>query len=177
MSRGSLTQAARLRGVAAGALTAALSAAAHSTAGGGLPSGAASAFLLLVAVTIGALAAATRRAAHFPALVALLALGQLLGHAVLAAIGHSHAAAPGSPWGVMVAAHVTAVAVGAALIVVGGQLCGALSRVLLVRAQPRHQPVAAAVPRIVRGADQPLHSARQLAASVSHRGPPVSLAR
>lgn len=157
-------------------MTAALSVAAHSAAGGGLPSGATVALLTLLAVTFGALVATIREAADFKLLVAVLAAGQLLGHEVLGAAGHSHSAAAAAPAGVMVAAHVVGIAVGAALIAMGGRLCGAVSRTLRTAAPPTRPPVGGVSSTVVVSADQPLQSAVGLAASVSHRGPPVGSA-
>jgi hypothetical protein len=162
--------------VAAGALTATLAVAAHSTAGGGLPSGAALALLSLVAVTIGALVVTVRGATNFTVLVGMLSAGQLLGHAVLGAAGHSHSPAAPVSASLMIAAHIVAIGVGAALITVGGRLCAAVSRTLLaVRAATRH-PIATPTTTVVGSADQPLQSALRLAASVSRRGPPVGFA-
>jgi hypothetical protein len=157
-------------------LTAALAIAAHSTAGGELPSSATAALLTLLAVTLGALVATIQEAADFKALVAVLAVGQLLGHAVLGAAGHSHSPAATASAGLMLAAHVVAIAVGAALIAAGGRLCAAVSRTLLSATPSPPRPIAEASTTVVGSADQPLHSALSLAASVSHRGPPVSFA-
>ena len=155
-------------------MTAALSVAAHAAAGGGLPSGAATILLALLAITVGVLVASIRDAADVTILAGLLAVGQLLGHVVLGAGGHEHAAA-GAPWGLMLAAHVAAVTIAATLIAAGGHLCAAMSRVLRVASAPMPGPVTV-LPRRIVGADQPLRSALQLAASMSHRGPPVGFA-
>lgn len=132
------------------------------------------AVLALLAATIGLLVVAVRDTADVKVLVALLALGQLLGHAVLGAGGHAHSAA--APLGLMVAAHVAAVVLGAALIAVGGHLCAAVSRVLRTTTRPARLHVAVASRVALGSADQPLRSSLLLAASMSHRGPPVSLA-
>lgn len=132
--------------------------------------------LALLAATIGTLVAAVRDTADVRVLAALLAAGQLLGHAVLGAGGHAHAAVA-APSGLMLAAHVAAVAAGTALIVIGGHLCATVSRVMRVTAVRTRRPVASIPPLVVGSADQPLRSALLLAASMSHRGPPVSLAR
>ncbi|TPG29703.1 hypothetical protein [Mycolicibacterium hodleri] len=163
--------------MAAGALTAALSVSAHGAAGGGPPSGSSAALLALFAVTLGAVVATIRTAADIKVLVAVLTVGQLLSHALLSAAGHSHPSAAGAPFGLMVLAHLGAIAVGAALIAVGEHLCVAISRVLTARSRHTRHPVAAPSTITVRSADQPLQSARLLSASLSHRGPPVSLAR
>ncbi len=157
-------------------MTAALAVSAHGAAGGGLPSGSSTALLALVSITLGALVATTRGAADVKVLVALLAVGQLLTHALLGAAGHSHPPAPGAPFGLMVAAHLAAIAVGAVLIAVGERLCVAISRVLSASPRQTRPPVAGPSTIVVRSADQPLQSARLLSASLSHRGPPLSLA-
>jgi hypothetical protein len=73
----------------------------------------------------------------------------------------------------MLAAHLVAIAVGALLIASGERLCRALLRV--VRAVVRVVHAVFAPPAVrARHVDQPLRSALLLAASVSHRGPPVS---
>ncbi|MBJ7341417.1 hypothetical protein [Mycolicibacterium sp.] len=167
----------RVRGVAAGALTAALAISAHGAAGGALPSSSSTSLLALFSATLGALVATTRATADVKVLVAVLAVGQLLGHALLGAAGHSHSPAAGAPFRLMVAAHLTAVAVGAALIAAGERLCIAVSRVLTAGSRHAYPPVGAPTTILVRSADQPLQSMHLLSASLSHRGPPVSLAR
>jgi hypothetical protein len=169
--------AARLRGSAAGLLTATLAVAAHGIGGGAVPTGAATAQLAVLAAAIGALAATIARAADARMLLGLLAAGQLLGHVMLEAAGHAHTSSTAPPAAVMLAAHLTAIAAGAVLIAAGDRLCRAVSRA--VRAAVRSICMPPAAPAVVatRGADQPLRSALLLAASVSHRGPPVSPAR
>lgn len=168
--------AARLRGSAAGLLTAALAVAAHGVGGGAVPAGAATAQLAVLAAAIGALAAAIARAADVRVLLGLLAAGQLVGHVMLDAAGHVHPSSTPPPAAAMLAAHVAAIAAGAVLIAAGDRLCRAVSRV--VRTAVRSICLRPAAQRVVvAGSDQPLHSALLLAASMSHRGPPVSLAR
>ena len=89
--------------------------------------------------------------------------------------GHSHGtvAAPGSA---MLTAHALAVLTGAVLIATGDRLCRAMSRVLEVAVRTVVPPVPTK-PFVVACADHPKRSVLLLAASVSHRGPPVSLAR
>jgi hypothetical protein len=165
----------RMRGLATGLLTGALAVAAHGVGSGAVPGGAAAALLAVLAATIGALAATTARAGKSVVLVGLLAAGQLVGHLMLSAAGHQHTPSTAPPAAVMLAAHVVAIAAGAVLIAAGDRLCGALSRA--VRAMVRAVwPVAGTPVVAVRRPDQPLRSALLLAASVSHRGPPVSLA-
>ena len=95
---------------------------------------------------------------------------------MLSSAGHHHAGSSAPPAAAMLAAHLLAIVAGAILIAVGERLWRALSRA--VRAVVRVDCAVAARPTTVaRRADQPLRSALLLAASVSHRGPPVSLAR
>ena len=157
-------------------MTAALAVAAHGTAGGGLPSGSTAILLALLSATLGALVTTMRRSEDVKALVAILALGQLLGHVLLGAAGHAHHAAASAPRGLMIGAHAVAIAVGAALIAAGGRLCAVVSRVLSSAARRPRPPVAQGTTVVVRSADQPLQSARLLSASLSHRGPPVGFA-
>lgn len=154
----------------------ALAIAAHGTAGGGLPSGSTATLLALLSITLGTLVATIRDAADFRVLVAVLSAGQLLGHALLASGGHSHQPSDGAALGLMMAAHLAAIAVGAALIAAGGHLCAAVSRALVAATRPTRHPVAATSAIVACSADQPLQSARLLAASLSHRGPPVGFA-
>ncbi|WP_458318007.1 hypothetical protein [Mycolicibacterium brisbanense] len=167
--------AARLRGTSVGILTAVLAVASHGAAGGGWPAGAVIAQLALLAVTLGAVASTMRGANRTWVLVGLLGAGQMLGHALLAIDGHTHGSHPLQPGAAMLVAHVVAVTVGALLIAGGTRLCAALSRVLLSVAR-RVPPIPAGTTHVVtRSADQPMQSARLLATSVSHRGPPVSV--
>jgi hypothetical protein len=166
--------AARLRGSAAGLLTAALAVAAHSVGSGAPPTGAVVAQLAVLAATAGALAATITRTADARVLLGLLAAGQLCGHAILSAVGHSHAATTTLPAAVMLAAHVVAAGTGALLIAASDRLCRAVSRAVRVAVRIAAAPVAVAPVVLIGEADQPLRSALLLAASVSHRGPPVS---
>ena len=153
--------------------------AAHGCAGGGLPSGSTATLLLLLSITLGTLVATIRDAADVRVLVAVLAVGQLLGHALLGAAGHSHQPTGGAPLGLIIAAHLAAIAVGAALIAAGGRLCAAVSRVLVAATRSTcHSVTATSAIALHRSdsSDQPLQSARLLSASLSHRGPPVGLA-
>jgi hypothetical protein len=166
--------AARLRGSAAGLLTAALAVAAHSVGSGDAPAGAAVAQLVLLAATIGALAAAVSRAADVRVLVGLLAVGQLCGHLMLSATGHHHSPATVPPAAVMLAAHVVAIGAGALLIAASDRLCRAVSRAVRAAVRIVVQPAAGPAVVVVGQADQPLRSTLLIAASMSHRGPPVS---
>jgi len=166
----------RGRGVATGLLTAALAVAAHGVGSGVLPTGAAAALLAVISATVGALAATITPAGNPVVLVGLLGAGQVVGHLMLDAAGHHHAVPTAPPAAAMLAAHALAIGLGALLIATGDRLWRALSRA--VRAVVREvSPVEATPASAVRRADQPMRSALLLAASVSHRGPPASLAR
>jgi hypothetical protein len=157
-------------------LTATLSLVAHTAGGGALPSGSGAALLAVMAATVGALAATMPGAATASGLFLLLASGQVLGHLLLDAAGHQHA--PSGPTSTaMVVAHVAAVFAGAALIAAATRLGDALSRAVHAVTAPVHPPVCTRPSGAVRSADQPLRSALALAASVSHRGPPVGRTR
>ena len=167
--------AARLRGIAAGLLTAALAVAAHGVAGSGAPTGTAVVLLAVLATTVGALAAAIARTADACVLLGLLATGQVVGHLMLSVAGHSHGAsmslAPD-----MLAGHALGVAAGALLIAAGDRLCRRVSRAIEVARRAVVPPIPSRPMVVTVGADQPLRSALLLAASMSHRGPPVSCA-
>ncbi len=167
-----IDSAAPLRGTAVGALTAALAIAAHGVAGGRLPDGAVAAQLLVLSVTLGALAANLTAANRTVVLWGLLGAGQLLAHALLATAGHVHDAQPGLA---MFGTHVAAVSLAAGLIACGARLLAAVSRVVRVIVRNGRVAPESAAGGTARSADQPLHSARLLAASVSHRGPPVGV--
>ncbi len=175
MTAAPLTTAARWRGVSAGLLTAALTVAAHGAADGAAPSGAAVVLLVVLAATAGGLATTIPRAADVPVLACLLAGSQVVGHLMFSAAGHSHGEAA-SPAPAMLVAHATAVVAGAMLIASGGRLCAAVSRVAEVAVRMVIAPIPGR-PLTIAEADQPLRSALLLAASMSHRGPPVSHAR
>lgn len=163
---------AQWRGAAVGVLTAALAVAAHGTANAAAPSGGAATLLVVLAATLGGVAASCRRADGLAGLTVLLGGGQVLGHLLMATAGHVHAA----PGPAMVAAHAAAAFVGAALIVSGERLGRALSQTLRGFALPSTgRPRCSAASW--RGSDQPLQWMLLLAASVSHRGPPVGFSR
>jgi len=153
-----------LLGSTAGITTAALAVAAHGTAGGGVPSGPASALLIAVAAGVGVVGA------HVPALppVVLLALGQLGTHAVLSALTEGHPHTSGS----MFVAHLVAVAGCAMLLVAASRLFGACStaiRAVTLRLGGVRVP-ASLVPTRTTG---PLVWGRAPPA-ISRRGPPVT---
>jgi hypothetical protein len=160
--------------MAAGLMTAALAVAAHSVGSGAPPTGAVVAQLAVLAATVGALAATIPRAAEATVLFGLLAGGQLCGHVLLSAVGHTHAATTAPPATVMMAAHVVAVAVGAVLIAACDRLCRAVSRAVRAAVRIAAEPVDVTPVAAVGQADHPMHWRLLLAASVSHRGPPVS---
>src|SRR5258705_13893220 len=105
---GSPSPASQLRGLAAGALTVALAAAARGAAGGAVPSGATAAELGLLAVTIGALSATIAGGERIRVQLALLAAGQLLAHILLGTVGRPHGNATGPSAATMVLAHLIA---------------------------------------------------------------------
>ena len=170
MSEAPVRQPVLLRGAAAGLVTTALSLAAHATGGGHLAVGPATIGLLLVGATVGATATALPRTRNLGPLALLLAAGQVVGHAVLA-VGHPHAPAP---HGAMLIAHLAAVVVGALLISVGEQLARMLICVVRRTAAPSGARVSPAPTRPSTPGDQPLFAELLLAASMSHRGPPVA---
>ena len=75
----------------------------------------------------------------------------------------------------MLTAHAPAVLTVAVLIATGDRLCHAVSRVLEVPVRAVVPPVPTK-PFVIACADHPQRSVLPLAASVSHRGPPVSFA-
>ncbi|RDH77555.1 hypothetical protein DVS77_15810 [Mycolicibacterium moriokaense] len=164
-----------MRGTAAGMLTAALAVAAHGAADGAAPSGSTLVLLAVLGATVGGLAATISRAADARVLLLLLATGQVVGHLMLSATGHHHDG-PTSPAHAMLLAHAAAVVVGALLIAAGDRLCRVISRVALASAPTPVAPIPSS-PVVAADADQPLRSALLLAASMSHRGPPVCHAR
>jgi hypothetical protein len=166
----------RLRGSAAGLLTATLAIAAHGV-GGAVPTGAATAQLAVLAAVIGALTSTIARADDPRVLLGLLAAGQLFGHVMLDTAGHTHASSATPPAAAMLLAHLTAIAVGAVLIAAGDRLCRAVSRAVRSGVRSACLPPSAPCVVALASADQPLRSTLLLAASMSHRGPPVSCAR
>lgn len=104
-----------LRGVSVGALSALVTASAHSSGGGGLPSEAGALLLVVICAALGYTAAAVQpRALSRTWLMAVLGVAQLFGHFVIAAAdSHHHAAPVGTS---MLVAHLLATVVGAQLI-------------------------------------------------------------
>jgi hypothetical protein len=168
--------AARWRGASAALFTATLAIGAHSLADGGAPTGAGVALVIVLAATVGALSATVKHAADGAGgLFVLLGGGQVLGHVVLAAVGHSHGAGA-MPTPAMACAHAAAVLVGAVLIGAGSRLCRALSAVVRVLAATSPASAVTAIATLM-PSDQPLQWMLQMSASVSHRGPPVGSLR
>ena len=130
--------------------------------------------MAVLAATVGALGATISRAADVRVLLGLLAAGQLIGHLMLSAAGHHHPAVAGPPAAVMLAAHAVAIGAGALLIAASDRLCRAVSRAVRAAVQIVAVPVAGPPVVVVGQADQPLRSTLLIAASMSHRGPPVS---
>ena len=163
------TDPAALRGVAVGSLTAALAVTAHGAAGATVP-GAALALLLLASAGVGGLAGSVRRAGEPAVLVGVLALGQVLGHVILAAAGHVHG---GSPSGAMLSAHLVAVVAGGLLLAGAERLYRTLSSVLQAPGGRPSCPPMVRQPLAPGRADHPLQSRLIVAVSISHRGPPA----
>ncbi|MFD4180853.1 hypothetical protein [Rhodococcus sp. NPDC058514] len=166
--------AARLRGAAVGALTAALAVAGHGVAGGGYPDSSALTLLVLCCAAVGAVTGSLRGGRV--ALLGALAAGQLVGHLALstALTAHQPHGPELSPRGLtMLAAHAAATAVCAALILSAEALYGPITRVLRTLTR-RWNPLpridfslriapAAAVP-----------TAAPLDFGISRRGPPTA---
>lgn len=110
------------------------------------------------------------RASQPRTLVAVLAAGQLIGHAAMAVSGHAHAT-PHVPGQSMVLAHAAAVVAGATLMVLAQRLIDALCRVVrrcvAIVCSPPDVPSSPwrFEPQVVQ---QIL-----LSSPISHRGPPV----
>ena len=128
-----------------------LTAAAHTAVSGTVPSGAASAMVLLVSAAVGAIsgaAAIARSRVHAGPLVAALIAAQVLGHVALSSTHGGHALLPSSP---MLAAHAAAaVALGLLISLVShlyvvcvSVLCW-LSLVFVHRGRPLPPPIRGA---------------------------------
>ncbi len=166
-----------MRGLAVGGSVVALGIGAHGLAGGGLPHGATLLMLGGVAAVLAAVVAVVPALTTRPAaLVPVLAVGQVLSHAVLA-LGESHGAHTGSHTSTpMLLAHGVAVVVCATLIAVteriGPHALAALHRILprLFAALPvRLEPDR---PHVV--TDVRPHVAVVAVDSIARRGPPVT---
>lgn len=166
--------AARIRGLAAGAVSATLALAAHGGAGGGMPD-ATGIFLLLATSLIVAVLGTCTPALRLGqwSLFALLSAGQLAGHEALSVASHSH----GAPSATMLAVHAGAVA-GCVLIIALAERLGPRCAAALRRVLPRHfAPLMAAPLRavVLRRVEYPTQRLAVLAASVSRRGPPLAV--
>lgn len=146
--------------------------AAHTWASGAAPSGAGVVLLGLLAVTLGAVAATAGAPAGVRGLLAILTVGQVLGHVLLSASGHDHVAT-GPSGSTMFGAHLVAICGCAVIIAAAGRLCEALSRTIRVAKSAVAPMVSTVLDTVVRSVDQPLQATLALAASLSHRGPPV----
>lgn len=173
-----MSSCARVRGTATGAFTGALAIGAHALAGDVLPSAGSAALLVVLAVTAGTLTAGWARTARMPALLGVLAAGQAVGHLALSTGGHVHTESAASlPTPVMALTHLVAIGVGAILIRACERLCSALSSIVR-RHIHRYDGAPRATPRAPRfRVDHPLQHVLLLAASISHRGPPVGAVR
>jgi len=153
-----------LLGGTAGVCTAVLAIAAHGAAGGGMPSGAAAALLVAVAVGVGI------TGAHHPVLppTVLLAAGQIASHVALSSVtdDHTHTTAP------MIAAHVLAVAGCALLLGVADRLHSVCARTIRLASTPL--PTAAAPPAALPVHPTMLHRGIVFPSTISVRGPPAT---
>lgn len=158
-----------MRATASAWVSGALALAAHSGAGGGLPSAGTLTLLAILIATLAGVVAVWPRAADTRVLVGLLGVTQLLAHLLQATAGHSHH--PQSQAS-MVAAHVVAVLLSAVLISASDRLRCALSRA--IRACAR---LIAPAPRATRRArvvsTQPRRVSRTFLTTRSYRGPPA----
>ena len=157
-----------------GAVSATMAVAGHGGADGALPDVTGAFLLLGLSVILAVLGRATPKLrTSRTGLFVLLSAGQLAGHEVLAVSGHHH----GSASTTMVAAHAAAVGVSALLIVfaerIGPRCAAALRRALprLFAAVPIHAPRALLTQRV----ECMTQLTAILAASVSRRGPPLTV--
>ncbi|MET0701236.1 MAG: hypothetical protein ABWY93_16395 [Mycobacterium sp.] len=157
-----------------GAYTGALAIAAHGFADGMLPTGGTVALLAVVAAAFGACVARWDRTSQARVLIGVLGLGQLVGHVTLSACGGMSLSKP-SP--LMLAAHFAAVVCGALLVVISEQLYTALSSAIQSARRTAVGPVTPGVLLVAVRTDPPQQRVRLIAASISHRGPPVGALR
>lgn len=178
MATRSTSPTAPLRAAAVGSTTATLSAAGHALGGGGLPSGAVSVQLALVGLACAGVT--LRGAGRFLQLLAVLTVGQVVGHVLSTVSGHHMGPVPGERFAAgdgvtMLAWHAVAVSCAAALIAVGEASCRALSHARKAMTPPASHPVADAAPSPLPRREHPQRSILLLTASLSHRGPPVAV--
>jgi hypothetical protein len=161
---------ARLRGVTAGLFTGALAMAAHGFADHMTPTGGTVALLAVVSAAFGAGVSGWHRTAQAHVLMGVLAVGQLIGHLTLSAGG----AMPGAHTStLMLTAHLAAVVAGAALVSSCERLYVALSTAIR-RYRSAISPLAfPAVQQVWTRGEPSTQRARLIAASISHRGPPL----
>jgi hypothetical protein len=114
------------------------------------------------------------RTSQAPALIGVLALGQIVGHLTLTAGGSMHSAQPSPP---MLAAHAAAVVAGALLVVACERLYIALSSAIRRYRSARAAVNSVGGQRLTVDVEPPQQRVRLLAASISHRGPPVGPTR
>ncbi|NKY87927.1 hypothetical protein [Nocardia veterana] len=160
----------RLRGSCVGAASATVSVAAHALGGGAPAPGSAGIMLLLATSTvIGSLAAHARTGAL--RLMALLAVGQVAGHAALSLAPHCHDMLLTAP---MLIAHVVAIVVGAGLIrAAESTLLRAISRIRRAVAAV-HALLVSGDPVVIVTPDTPGRPHRLvLASGTGRRGPPA----
>jgi hypothetical protein len=125
----------------------------------------------VVAAATGA-ASGHHRASRTEVMVAVLAVGQIAGHAAMATSTHQHGHALDVSWQSMMLAHVVAVVAGATLMALADRLCCAVSRVLRVCVPPARSPVDGAGPSPL-WADRQVPQSFSMFSSISHRGPPA----
>ncbi|WP_433490216.1 hypothetical protein [Nocardia grenadensis] len=164
---------AHLRGAFVGAASATVSIAAHAAGGGVVTLGCTATVLLSAGCALAGALAFSLRPGHGPvSLMALLALGQTIGHSALAvAPGHHHGVIPNAP---MLAAHLLAIPVGAVLIHTAERAVRwAVSR--LQKALREHAFRGFSLPRAtaVAESDQPAARHPLLSSGSGTRGPPL----
>ncbi|NLE78965.1 MAG: hypothetical protein GX610_05165 [Rhodococcus sp.] len=161
-----------LRGAAVGALSAGLAFAAHGMGGGIAPAPAALVLLVAVCAGLGAVTATLPRHRFTRlSLVAALGAGQLLGHLALSTTAHTHSVVPPLA---MLGAHAAATLLCAALVAGAESLYGPIVRVLRVVLRPP-APLVPTTPSLVVAPRPADPVGALLRASISRRGPPVSV--
>ncbi|WP_157181621.1 hypothetical protein [Nocardia testacea] len=171
-----------LRGCVVGATTAILAVAAHGVAGGGYPTSAGAALLLLTALVTGAAAGSilgvSGRSRAYPGRSTLIALavGQFAGHWALTGLTGHHGAPVDStpeplPGSTMTAFHLLAVAVCALAITAAERLYRCASSVLRVLLEPPR--LAPGRPRVRIAATTPITAHRSPTGAPGPRAPPA----
>ncbi|MFD6894236.1 hypothetical protein ACFWB0_06770 [Rhodococcus sp. NPDC060086] len=159
------TLVAHTRGCFVGGTSGAVSIAAHAAGGGATPGQGSVALLLAAAVAVGATAAGTRLSA-----IAVLTVGQILGHiALVLESGHIHV-----PSLAMVAAHIAAVGV-AAVLIIGAERGCSIALAALHRLVPRGYTAPPVRSRVTPWVEHRPRTRRVLlpAAGLGTRGPPA----